>query len=367
MSEHATQPDGAPSPESKPDYTPIPNGGWKLLGAIILVTVVEAIISSMTATALLAIGPAFPGNHSHVIVFTIGAFLVITVIITATSGSRRTWLGEYWRRNVIGYAVAYWSTWAIAGQVEHGAPISTRSIHLSGPISTRPLVIIWPLGGWLHRPKMYWSGKRSAWSIARTGNTYPDAAVRITDRAGNTMGFDSVADGLTIIAEALAQHRSWSDNPTWSALLVATRIERDDLRRDLAVETQRRDHAAEAYRLEFTRTDSEIEAALAKCERITKNHDARLRERNNALVCIHRAVETMRESTRLRSTVEGLRLYVALLTWILDVQHCDDTGERHSKPLREAHGKLAQMERRERRRRSDTKSPRHTTPQEDRS
>jgi hypothetical protein len=210
-------------PNDLKEYEPIPDGG-KLLCAAVVLAALAALFTASAAFHHVRLG---------------GLILCVALITMAVTRARDTarWLKAYWRRNVLGYTVAHFTENGKAYQSFAHCRVGEGLYEFT---NRHPFVVLWPLGGWFHRPTVWWRGKRSWWSVtrdARLGGRLP-ATAKVTDAHGSSLRFGKLEDAMTFIAQRLERagtrdsvHVS-SDVPfNWVRLLEGLSEDRDDARR----------------------------------------------------------------------------------------------------------------------------------------
>lgn len=164
----------------------------------------------------------------------------------------RGWFKAYWRRNVRGYVTAYWA--------ENGGPrwftFRRGDEYVALANKHPPLVVFWPLGGWFHRPQVYWYARPSRWSAARNMR-FPCTPVAVTDMNGSTLRFGTIEHAMSFIADGLERaaaqpfFRDSSDVPfSWLRVLDGLSKQHDDAQRQLAL-TERERKESERQRAEL--------------------------------------------------------------------------------------------------------------------
>lgn len=131
-------------------FTPIPWGGLKFLAGLFSILILEAVVGLGMYLVLKADAHLSEGAHLSIAVFVGGALLLIAIPIYFISGSRGEIVRDYFDRNVRGYvAFFYVPTTLFAGQrwlcsirTEQNSPYVTQA-ELGG------LMLQIRLGGWI--------------------------------------------------------------------------------------------------------------------------------------------------------------------------------------------------------------------------
>ena len=336
-------------PNNLAEHVAIPYGGWKLAGGIAIhlwLILCAWALSRYAATELERITTVSWAYLTGGGIFTIALMLMNLTLLFR----QREWLARYWRRNVRGYVVIYrtkedipWcSTIAIRGDEV-----------ISRIISAHQFVILWPLGGWFHRPTVWWRARRSGWTVERTGKHFLNATVRVTDTNGNSLRFESLRDAMTIIARRLEYAKMHStddgapDNPipfTWEsafwdmqAELHDTRHEREDLKRRLSpffnppgqVPTDRPfvEFAAEQVRRRVAERDAArgevdrhvqgfLPAAVADRDKARGERDEAREEYDKAVIFVGGIADELEATSRLSQSLESLRVLDRIHNWL---------------------------------------------------
>lgn len=343
------------------EHQPIPRGGWKLLGGTLWALVLMASGVGTSLALMWALDGHVPGNLNVHIGAVVGAAIAIGVAIHAISGDRMRWCEGNWNRNTRGYAVRFF--WTTDGEKHRELTyrIDTRRdnadfrhMRTGHMMDGESLIISLPLGGWFARPWILVHGRDETdrlqgWSVRLRAILHTGAVMVEIRKRNRRWGVNEriVMD----IGSALRHFEAIANNPNlgcWSDV-IARLTSYMDYEQGAREKLERQKTALFGILMDAAgnpsinppdTVDAWMERQCREVARLAGEHPtlaARVSHLEYVLKVSDRLVDRMRreldllvrnlqsvarmfqESSRFRETIEGLRLYVEILTALLDL------------------------------------------------